>query len=90
MENIIQRAVALADSDELLIRDLPARLRKTNVNPFSEDASLVSLDELEKQHIAAVLKRTSYNKNLASSILKLPRTTLWRRMKKYKLTIPDD
>lgn len=90
LENIIQRAVALADSDEIQVRDLPARLRKTNIQPFSEDTQLISLDEMEKQHIAAVLKKTSYNKNLASSILKLPRTTLWRRMKKYKLTIPDE
>ena len=90
LENIIQRAVALADSDEILIRDLPARLRKSNIHSFSESTQLISMDEMEKQHITAVLKKTSYNKNQASSILKLPRTTLWRRMKKYKLTIPDE
>ncbi len=89
LENIIQRAVALADSSEILIRDLPARLRKTNT-PNLTDTPLMSLDEMEKQHISTVLKQTSYNKNLASSILKLPRTTLWRRIKKYKLRIPDE
>ncbi|VAW37181.1 Response regulator of zinc sigma-54-dependent two-component system, partial [hydrothermal vent metagenome] len=90
LENIIQRAVALADSNEILIRDLPARLRKTNTTSLTDTPPLMSLDEMEKQHISTVLKQTSYNKNLASSILKLPRTTLWRRIKKYKLRIPDE
>ncbi|HIJ78628.1 MAG: sigma-54 dependent transcriptional regulator [Desulfobulbaceae bacterium] len=84
LENIIQRAVALADGDELRLRDLPARLRKTSLGNFG-DENLLSLDEVEKQHIAKVLEKTDYNKNLASTILNLPRTTLWRRMKKYKL-----
>ncbi len=90
LENIIQRAVALADSGEILIRDLPARLRKINMPNLADTPPLMSLDEMEKQHISTVLKQTSYNKNLASSILKLPRTTLWRRIKKYKLRIPDE
>lgn len=84
LENIIQRAVALADGDELRLRDLPARLRKTNLGNFDEE-TLLPLEEVEKQHIAKVLKKTDYNKNIASIILNLPRTTLWRRMKKYHL-----
>lgn len=88
LENIIQRAVALADGDELRLRDLPARLRKTSLGNFGGE-KLLSLDEMEKQHIAKVLKKTDYNKNLASTILDLPRTTLWRRMKKYKLDRPE-
>jgi len=30
-----------------------------------------------------VLNKTGYNKNLAAQILEMPRTTLWRKMKKY-------
>ena len=88
LENIIQRAVALADGDELRLRDLSARLRKKSLGNFS-DENLLPLDEVEKQHIAKVLKKTDYNKNLASTILNLPRTTLWRRMKKYNLDNSD-
>lgn len=89
LENIIQRAVALADGDELGLRDLPARFRKAGLGS-SCDENFLSLDEVEKQHIAKVLKRSDYNKNVASTILKMPRTTLWRRMKKYNLDRPEE
>ncbi len=88
LENIIQRAVALADTKRIQIRDLPARLRERadNVAPPEQ---LMPLEEVEKRHIAKVLARTNYNKNLASVILNLPRTTLWRRMKKFQLLDPE-
>jgi DNA-binding NtrC family response regulator len=85
LENIIQRGVALADGEELRIRDLPSISRRHVLQGFSEDQDLESLEEVEKRHIAKVLQVTGYNKNLSSSILNLPRTTLWRRMKKYGL-----
>jgi two-component system response regulator AtoC len=43
------------------------------------------LQKVERQHIAKVLEKTGDNKNLASKILKLPRTTLWRKMKRHRL-----
>ncbi|NIA08411.1 MAG: response regulator [Nitrospiraceae bacterium] len=84
LENIIQRAVALADEDKLSVQDLPKDLQKKMSGGLAED-ELLSLEEVEKHHIHRVLKRTGFNKNLSSRILKLPRTTLWRRMKKYGL-----
>jgi transcriptional regulator of acetoin/glycerol metabolism len=40
---------------------------------------------MEKLHIMRVLDRTRGNKALTGKILNLPRTTLWRKMKKYGL-----
>ncbi|MFZ5767034.1 MAG: sigma-54-dependent transcriptional regulator [Thermodesulfobacteriota bacterium] len=89
LENIIQRAVALTDSEEIRVRDLPTGLRQSTTD--EEDvAALLPLEEVEKQHIATVLAKTNYNKNLASLILNLPRTTLWRRMKKFHLLNGED
>ena len=84
LENIIQRSVALAESDVIRILDLPQDLQKFEFNTF-EGEGLMALEEVEKQHIAKVLDKTGYNKNLSSKILNLPRTTLWRKMKKYGL-----
>jgi two-component system response regulator AtoC len=84
LENIIQRSVALAESDVICIEDLPQDLQKLEFNTF-EGEGLKALEEVEKQHIAKVLDKTGYNKNLSSKILNLPRTTLWRKMKKYGL-----
>jgi two-component system, NtrC family, response regulator AtoC len=84
LENIIQRSVALAESDVICIGDLPQDLQKLEFNTF-EGEGLLALEEIEKHHIAKVLDKTGYNKNLSSKILNLPRTTLWRKMKKYGL-----
>ncbi|MCG6971862.1 MAG: sigma-54 dependent transcriptional regulator [Desulfobacterales bacterium] len=84
LENIIQRSVALAESDVIRILDLPQDLQKFEFNTI-EGEGLMALEEVEKQHIAKVLDKTGYNKNLSSKILNLPRTTLWRKMKKYGL-----
>ena len=87
LENIIQRSVALADGREIRLRDLPANLRKRGIEDL-EDEELLPMEELEKRHIVRVLEKTNYNKNLTSTILNLPRTTLWRRMKKFHLLKP--
>jgi len=84
LENIIQRSVALAESEVIRLNDLPRDLQKLEFNTF-EGEGLQALEEVEKHHIAKVLDKTGYNKNLSSKILNLPRTTLWRKMKKYGL-----
>jgi two-component system response regulator AtoC len=84
LENIIQRCVALAESDIIRINDLPQDLQKLEFNTL-EGEGLLALEEVEKHHISKVLDKTGYNKNLSSKILNLPRTTLWRKMKKYGL-----
>ena len=84
LENIIQRSVALAESDLIRVDDLPQDLQKLEFDTL-EGEGLQALEEVEKKHIAKVLDKTGYNKNLSSKILNLPRTTLWRKMKKYGL-----
>ncbi|MEW6518241.1 MAG: sigma-54-dependent Fis family transcriptional regulator [Desulfurivibrio sp.] len=84
LENIIQRAVALAEGEVIQVRDLPADLRKLAFTTF-EGEDLLSLETMEKQHITKVLDITGNNRKLTSEILGIPLTTLWRRMKKYGL-----
>jgi len=45
----------------------------------------VSLEDQEKDYILKVLKATHYNRIQAAQILKMPRTTLWRKIRKYRL-----
>jgi two-component system, NtrC family, response regulator AtoC len=84
LENIIQRSVALAESEVIRTNDLPPDLQKLEFNTFKGEG-LLALEEVEKLHIAKVLDKTNFNKNLSAKILNLPRTTLWRKMKKYDL-----
>ncbi len=85
LENIIQHAVALTEGNKLTPEDLPARLRKLHHHEHGYEEEMVPLQEVEKRHIARVLERTGHNIKAACRILDLPRTTLWRRMKKYNL-----
>lgn len=84
LENIIERAVALTDDDQIRTRDLPSDLQQLEFDSI-ESGKLMSLDELEKSFIGKVLERSDYNKGLTSKILNIPRTTLWRKMKRYGL-----
>ncbi len=84
LENIIERAVALTDDTVLSARDLPSDLRELSISSLDPQACL-SLEEKEKQYIREVLIKTNRNKSLAAEILGLPRTTLWRKMKRYRL-----
>jgi two-component system, NtrC family, response regulator AtoC len=84
LENMIQRSVALAENEDIRMEDLPQDLQKLDFNTF-EGEGLLALEEVEKYHIIKVLEKTDYNKNLSCKILNLPRTTLWRKMKKYGL-----
>jgi len=85
LENIIERAVALSEDTILQPIDLPSDLRELIMSNF-EITDWPSLEEKEKQYIQQVLNKTNYRKNLAAEILKLPRTTLWRKMKHYGLS----
>lgn len=82
LENIIQRAVALTENEVINIKDLPSDLQTLEFKSLDGEG-LLSLEEMEKKHIEMVLKKTGFNRTLASKILNLPRTTLWRKMKKY-------
>jgi DNA-binding NtrC family response regulator len=84
LENIIERGVALAGGETLRVKDLPADLREMTFDSL-EGEGLLSLEEMERRHIARVLGRTGYNKGLASQVLGIPRTTLWRKIKQYGL-----
>ena len=85
LENIVERAVALAEGEVVKVTDLPPDLQKLGFLSL-EGEDLLSLEEIEKQHITKVLKKTGWNRNLTCEILDLPRTTLWRKMKKYGLS----
>jgi DNA-binding NtrC family response regulator len=89
LENIIQRAVALTDKTQLQCQDLPPGIQQLSLHGL-EQKSFLTLEEVEKKHIEKVLAATNFNKNLASDILDLPRTTLWRRMKKFGLQGDDE
>jgi len=84
LENIIERAVALTDGDQIRPRDLPQDIQQLEFDSI-EGEGLLPLDELEKRYIIKVLERTGYNKSMTAQILGVPRTTLWRKLREYDI-----
>ncbi|MFP4163374.1 MAG: sigma 54-interacting transcriptional regulator [Chitinispirillaceae bacterium] len=92
LENIIEHAVVLAEGSEITERDLPEFMFRNrlllsgpqqSVEPSQE--GVLTLSEVEKQHIMFVLGITNHNYTEAAKRLGISRSTLWRKMKEYNL-----
>lgn len=85
LENIVSGAVALADGDLITASDLPADIEQLKVDTLTQQ-EFVTLEEHEKAYISQVLKATRGNRTKAARLLDLPRTSLWRKIRKYALS----
>jgi two-component system response regulator HydG len=90
LRNSIERAVALTRFEELVVEDLPERIRdykSSHVVVVADDPSeLVPLVEVEKRYIERVLEAVGGNKRQAARILGLDRATLYRKLDRYGLS----
>ncbi len=80
IENVMERAVLLAKGSAIEPGHLPAELQQEN----EDIAGILSLDELERQHISRVL-RVARDLEEAARLLEIDPATLWRKRKKYGL-----
>jgi DNA-binding NtrC family response regulator len=86
LENVIERALALAEGDEIGVGDLPPVGAELAEAAESADGLLrgaaeqrLSLRDLEERYIDRILEQTGGNKVQASRILGIDRKTLYRR-----------
>ncbi len=82
LENIVERAVALADDRTIRERDLPSDLRELSMQSIERQPRM-TLAAREEAAIREVLRSTGNNKGRAAAILGVSRTTLWRKLKRY-------
>ncbi|MDP7320752.1 MAG: sigma-54 dependent transcriptional regulator [Bacteriovoracaceae bacterium] len=98
LENIIERLVILRGGNEILPEDLPAKIFRHNplstdhykhIFELPEDGVDLKkvLSDIEDSLILQALSYTEGNKNQASKLLSLNRTTLIEKMKKKSLHI---
>ncbi len=93
LRNAIQRAVALATTEELRPEDLPERIASAG-----QAAALVAraserrltMRELERAYILEVLRQVGGNKSRAAEILDLDRKTLYRKIEEYREEPPAE
>jgi two-component system response regulator HydG len=86
LENVIERAVILARGGLVTAALLPLEGPRRTDTPLPEPHSpLVPLEEMERRHIAGVLKETGFHKSKSADILGISRKTLDRKIVEYHL-----
>ncbi len=92
LKNVIERAVVLSSSPEVDVSDLvlsniqlETQTPTTSGRNGSPAVELISLEAMEKRHIVDVLSATGGNKSRAATILGIERSTLDRKIRRYKL-----
>ncbi len=93
LENVIERAAILCSDNTIRVDDLALPLGGRPVADLRlkeatgiEIGSAVSMSELEKAHIAGVLRLMGWNKNTAAKILGISLKTLYTKIQQYNLS----
>jgi DNA-binding NtrC family response regulator len=84
LQNAIQRGVILARDNILTVRELPPKVAGLDLSPARMLGEAVdkriSLDQLERDYIRAVVDAVEGNKTEAANILQIDRKTLYRKL----------
>jgi DNA-binding NtrC family response regulator len=87
LRNCMERAVALARFEEVIVEDLPEQVRDyraTHVLVAANDPSeLVPLAEVERRYVERVMEAVGGNKRQAAHVLGLDRATLYRKLERW-------
>ncbi len=90
LQNAIQRGVILARNNVLTINELPPKVAGTGFSAARMLSEAVdkrlSLDQLERDYIRAVVEAVNGNKTEAASILRIDRKTLYRKLEEASET----
>lgn len=86
LENTIERGVVLSKTNGIDLEDLMYHgISASTGSAGSVAGKYKTLEEMEKEHIKAVLQAQFGNKSRAASALGIDRKTLWAKIKKYKI-----
>lgn len=82
LKSVITKALIFSDADTITPDDLPRHLA---VDQEVSTRQPVTLEEMEKNHIIAVLAETGGNQSKAAEILGINRKTLYKKIHKFKI-----
>ncbi|HMR73567.1 MAG TPA: helix-turn-helix domain-containing protein, partial [Polyangiaceae bacterium] len=87
--NCIERAVALTEHEQIVVEDLPEKLRKQDSQPVLPTSrcleDLPPLSEIEKRYILWVYEAVGGSSSRAVQVLGMDRKTLYRRLQQYRV-----
>jgi len=92
LQNCMERAVALTRFEQIVVDDLPEKIRdyrRSHVLVASDDPSeLVPLEEVERRYVARVVEAVGGNKTAAARILGIDRKRLYRMLERLEVPVP--
>ncbi len=83
LENIIERAVVLAEGGSITLHELPGQLSGDSIS--LQSGEVLGLEEIEKRAVTTALRKSAGNQTKAAELLNIPRHMLLYRMKKWNL-----
>ncbi|MFI5401441.1 MAG: sigma 54-interacting transcriptional regulator [Planctomycetota bacterium] len=85
LRNCIEQALILGDGKTIRLADLPPQVRASAGGPVED---LPPLADIEKDHIARVLRATAWNKAKSARLLGISKPTLYDKIRAYGL-VPE-
>jgi two-component system, NtrC family, response regulator AtoC len=89
LEHVIQRAIAIAPLDTILVEHLNIDTKPASFATSLDFNEQISLEEMEKRYIRYVYFKTSRNKVRTAEILGIDRKTLYSKLAKYGIEETD-
>ncbi|HSG28551.1 MAG TPA: sigma 54-interacting transcriptional regulator, partial [Candidatus Krumholzibacterium sp.] len=86
LENIIEHAFVLCRAGNIAVRHLPSYLRRKEAG---EGRDLIDLGDLQREFLLETLRRNGWNRAKTADQLGIHKTTLYRRIKRLGITLPD-
>lgn len=88
LESVIERAVLFCPGNQLLPECLPEEFQRARLSNSSfVIPPLVPMEEIEREAILQTLERTSGNVRRSAQILRFPRPTFYRKLKKLGIKV---
>jgi DNA-binding NtrC family response regulator len=85
LENVIQNACMMTETNVIDIKDLPEVLRSPLSATSMTDDLMTPLDEVMKRHVLRVLTEVQGNKTRAAKVLGIGRATIYELLARWNL-----
>ncbi len=89
LENIIEHAFVLCSKGNIHVRHLPPGFSASAGDKCSINGSSDPFSDMEKRLVRDALEKNNYNRKAAARFLGIHKSTLFRKINKYDIKLPD-
>ncbi|MDT3698586.1 MAG: sigma-54-dependent Fis family transcriptional regulator [Thermincola sp.] len=86
LQNVIERSAYLAADNSITLQSLPPEMRSLGPKPVEQRDTRLALESMEEATILSYMTKFQGNLTQVASKLGISRSTLYRKLKKYKIS----